>query len=410
MTADPAPGTAGTAGTDLAGAANDPVCVLVSYFPFPENRGDPVRVNAAIAALAESGPVTVLAVGRPDTADAEIAAFRERHPAVALEVFAFEPRGIAARWREAVRRGVPPWVAGRHSRALAAALAPRLAAREPVVAIGEAAGVYLLGAGDARWHWDKANVLSASAVLDVREATGRVERAKRRAILVLSRRYERRLLAGATSVSVTSPEEDDRLHAALGRRADLVIPSSVPVPARPSNRSAARTVAWLGSLEYPSNVNGLLRFVEEGWPLLARNGFTLAVIGGGASPELRARLKAAPGVRPLGYVADLAGVLGTARFAVVPLWSGAGMKLKTLTLLAHGLAVAGTPMAFEGLPTDGAVLPGDTPAALSRAILECSADEARALGAAGRAAVAAQFSAPAVQRRYARIPGLVAGR
>jgi hypothetical protein len=300
--------------------------VVCTYFPLPPDRGDPVRVLMVLEALARTGNYTLLVVRRPGTTDGEVAALRDRLPGAVVRDYRPSPYrldrlGPLGRYPEALAAGLPPWIRTRYSPALRADL---LAATGTGLALGEAAGAYLSGTG-LRWHWDKANVLAASARLDVAEAPDLPHRLRARYLAGISRRFERRALAASATVSVTSAPESVRLTEQYGRAADLILPSAVPVP--PAHVPAPREhhLVWLGSFEYRPNVLGLHRFLDAAWPALHRAGWHLTLVGSGLTAGIQARIGGYAGVRALGYVEDLGSVLATARAAVVPLWTGAGV-------------------------------------------------------------------------------------
>jgi glycosyltransferase involved in cell wall biosynthesis len=169
------------------------------------------------------------------------------------------------------------------------------------------------------------------------------------------------------------------------------------VPAAPG----AEQAVFFGHFGYEPNRRGVERFVAEGWPevLRRRPQATLAIAGGGMGPELRRRLEAVPGVRVLGLVDDLHGLLAGARAVVVPLWVGGGTRLKVLEALAAARPVVGTAVAVEGIGFTPGVegLVGEAPPALAAGVAELLADPLRAaaLGAAGRR-LAEQFRWPRV--------------
>jgi hypothetical protein len=157
-------------------------------------------------------------------------------------------------------------------------------------------------------------------------------------------------------------------------------------------RPAGRSLVWLGSFAYRSNVLGLRRFLAEGWMPLRRAGYTLTLVGSGLTDRVRADLAAYDGVTVAGFVEDLRPVLGHARAAVVPLWSGAGVKLKTLTLLAHSVPVFSTIIGAEGVPATTAVRIADTPQTLAEAILRTSPADLDAMAAEGPRLIRAELS------------------
>ncbi|GAA5185120.1 glycosyltransferase [Rugosimonospora acidiphila] len=373
--------------------------VVSTYFPLPADRGDPVRVLMMLRALSRVRGYTLSVVRRPETTGEQVARLRELLPGVEVRDFPATPYrlgrlGPAGRYPEALAAGLPPWVRTRYSAALHADLRTRTGAG---LAIGEAAGAYFPGTG-LRWHWDKANVLSASARQDAREAPGFVDRLRARYLTRVSGGFESRALSRAATVSVTSTEESARLARYHGRAADVTLPSCVEIPAGHLPRPRERTLVWLGSFAYRPNVLGLLRFLDEGWAALHRVGYTMTLVGSGPSAGLRHAVAAHPGVELAGYVEDLAPVLAPARAAMVPLWSGAGVKLKTLTLLAHAVPVFATPAGAEGIPPSLAVRVADSPAALAGQLLSCTAEDLDRMAHEAPRLIEREFS----ERRFAQ--------
>jgi len=379
------PGDPATAPADLT--------VVCSFFPLPADRGDPVRVLMMLRALARVRAYTMLVVRRADTTAELVDELRELLPGVRVEDFPATPYrldrlGPAGRFPEALAVGMPPWVRTRYSRPLH----ERLQARSGLgLAIGEAAGAYFAGTR-LRWHWDKANVLADSTRHDLAEASGVADHLRARYLVTTSTRFEARALAHCDTVSVTSEAEAARLQRRHGRTAGFTLASCVPIPAGHTPRPAARTLVWLGSFAYRSNLLGLRRFLAEGWPPLRRAGYTVTLVGSGLTDPLRAELAAYDGVTVAGYVEDLRPVLSRSSAAVVPLWSGAGVKLKTLTLLAHSVPVFTTTTGAEGVPATTAVRIADTPATLAEAILRTSPAELDAMAVEGPRLIRAELS------------------
>jgi glycosyltransferase involved in cell wall biosynthesis len=370
------------------------LAVVSSYFPLPVDRGDPVRVLMLLRTIADSAPYTLFVVRRPDTTDARVAELRDLLPGVEVRAFEATPYrfgrlGPPGRYLEAATARMPPWIRTRYSADLHRELRTRTGV---AIGLGEAVGAYFPGTR-LRWHWDKANVLAASTRQDLAEATGAAYRLRARYLARISYAFERRALDLASTVSVTSAAEAGRLAARYGRRADVTLPSCVPLPIDHRPAPEPRRLVWLGSFGYPPNRLGLYRFLDEGWPALERAGYTLTLIGSGLRDPDRRALARHPGLRVLGYVDDLRPELGAARAGVVPLWSGAGVKLKTLTLLAHGVPVFATPTGAEGLPATPAVRLADTPRAIAEAILDTGGSQLDGMAVAARRLVARDYSA-----------------
>lgn len=172
-------------------------------------------------------------------------------------------------------------------------------------------------------------------------------------------------------------------------------------------------VLFFGQFTYAPNLDGLGRFLTEGWPELARlrPSCRLLVAGDGSRELVRPSGPAADRVEVLGLVDDIAATVARARLTVVPIWSGGGTRLKVLESLAAGRPVVGTSLGVSGVGfrdrTHG--LEGDTPLELALACAALLEEPARArvMAAHGRRLACAyaweKALAPAEElyRRYA---------
>lgn len=375
------------------------ILAVVSQWPMPVDRGDALRTLQLLDVLRELGSVTILAVEREDTKPSDREALFARLPDT--EIVGFSDGDVARgssvrrlkRWIRAAWQGVPPWINGRYSENLAARVAEVSDEYDICIAISEAAGIYITS---ARWHWDKMNVLGSSTMQAVDVSAG-FSRLRARILHNLSSRYERRLLRICGSVSVTSSEERERLQRTY-RSESTEWPSYAELPAQRSRATKERTIGWLGSFGYPPNRDGLLRFLDEGWPTLRASDYRMLIIGGGIEAGLASKLESSyDGLQILGFVEDLGSVLSQCECAVAPVWEGAGVKMKTLTLMSYGVPVFGTSVAFEGINTTDLNVVYDSSEDLAAAIRRASEGELIALGLRMQGVVAANHSYGALQ-------------
>jgi polysaccharide biosynthesis protein PslH len=221
----------------------------------------------------------------------------------------------------------------------------------------------------------------------------------------LTRSFERRTLPTFTRVTVTSQEESDRLAGLYGRTPDAVIPSSVDLLPQVNNDTKSPVIGWLGDLGYGPNRDGLIQFLESGWSALAEGGVKL-LVAGSCEPEYARLLTTYSGVEILGYVDDLVTFLSRLSAGVVPLWSGAGVKLKTLTMMAAGVPLAVTPVAIEGIAVkDGQhCLIAQDGTDLARKLIKLlgQREEAERVGAAARGLVSQCYAWDVVGARFLR--------
>jgi glycosyltransferase involved in cell wall biosynthesis len=120
----------------------------------------------------------------------------------------------------------------------------------------------------------------------------------------------------------------------------------------------------------------------------------------------------AAGAEVAGYVASMEDEFARATALVVPLWAGAGARVKIIEAFAGRLPVVSTALGAEGLDAVPQVhyLPGESPEdlAASLARLLRSPELGESLARAGRSLAEANWSLPAVARLQNRLCSAVA--
>jgi glycosyltransferase involved in cell wall biosynthesis len=394
------------------------ILCMTHYFPLPPDRGGAIRVFGLLRALASKHDVHLL-VTRP--AEDGVPPISEVEDELGISAEAFpspSPRrsimGRAALWAESIARRTPPWVLAQFNRRLRSrgqAIAQNF---EAIVILDDYAGVY---APALRRSSPKTPIIVDKPVVLAAfppegPASDRLEeRARDRLGRLLTTSFERRYLGNVDSAVVTSDEEAERFRRLYAQPPEVVpsaidLPGSASLQANRSRDSAPLPIGWIGSLDGEPIVEGLKRFIESAWQPLGRDGFQLLVAGRNPPPSVEA-LKSFPGVNLLGYVDNLDSFLDSLGAAVVPLWAGQGIKLKTLTLLGAGLPMAATTVALEGIPAvDGRhCLIADDPAGLADGLRRISSDpkHARQLGKEGRRLVADCFTWDTAGPRFLEI-------
>lgn len=155
--------------------------------------------------------------------------------------------------------------------------------------------------------------------------------------------------AAAVAVSTVEAEELRR----IGGTSVELIPTGVdtrelvPAPEEPG----PPRVLFTGTMSYPPNHEGIRWFVREVWPLVRAEApeAQLDVVGKDPPPEVRA-LDGRDGVAVQGFVPSMAPYFARAGVAVVPIRTGAGIRVKIVEAMAAGRAIVSTPLGFEGLP------------------------------------------------------------
>lgn len=213
-------------------------------------------------------------------------------------------------------------------------------------------------------------------------------------------RYEAEVCVGFDAVMAVSEPDRWALDLAIashgGDPQDMrsaVIPIAVDTGSEPVvvRASAPRTILSMATMFWPPNVDGVLWFAREVFPLVKREipDARFAVVG--ARPPQRVRHLAVedPSIEVTGYVEDPRPYLEASAALIVPVRAGGGMRVKILEALARGIPIVSTTIGYEGIDlTPGEhLLAGNTPAAFAAAVVRLLRDPelGRRLAAEGRA-------------------------
>lgn len=128
------------------------------------------------------------------------------------------------------------------------------------------------------------------------------------------------------------------------------VPPAVGEIRAPVAREGGGSVLFVGSLFMPNNVEGLRWYLDRVHPLLVREpGYRLVIAGRGGEAlkqELarydRVTMVADPSDEALDEIYQAADVF------VAPMFHGAGVKLKVINALAHGMPVVATQVSNQG--------------------------------------------------------------
>lgn len=211
-------------------------------------------------------------------------------------------------------------------------------------------------------------------------------------------------------------EQDRRLLAAMGGTGLETVPLGMDIDeVRPDWRPAAGgpRVLFVGSFAHGPNRSGARAFLAEAWPRIRASlpGASLDLAGRG-SGEFLATLGGASawkerGVTAHGYVDDLGPLFRDCHVFAAHLTEGGGIKIKVLEALARGVPVIATPVAAEGIATDGEPAPLVAPpgAAFAAAVLQVAGDRelAARLAGSGRRLIEGRFSWGAIVERLSGI-------
>lgn len=157
--------------------------------------------------------------------------------------------------------------------------------------------------------------------------------------------------------------------------------------------TGSRNIFYMGTMFYPPNVEGILWFANEVWPLILAQipQSTLTVVGKNPPPDIQNLTRAVLGgaqIKVAGYVLDPLPYLEKAGVFIIPLLAGGGMRVKIVDAWRWGLPIVSTSIGAEGIDyRDGDnILIADGAEAFAKAVVRVflEPDLARQLGKHGR--------------------------
>ena len=214
------------------------------------------------------------------------------------------------------------------------------------------------------------------------------------------RRYEGNILRRFDVVFAVSEQDRDALRSIAGRADVRILPNvaDAALLERPALHPAQDPVVlFFGTLSWPPNLEGVTRFLRDGFPMLRWEipGVRLLIAGAGAPESLTTLAARTPGVELIREASDDEALYRRARAFVDVGLGGSGTRVKILNALARGLPVVATADAARGLDvTDGEhVLVGTGASDVVRALALVLTDDGtwRTLSERGRALIRTRY-------------------
>ncbi|MCB9876757.1 MAG: glycosyltransferase [Planctomycetes bacterium] len=386
------------------------VLVVAPYVPFPARHGGAIRSRVLLDALRQDHEVTLAAAVADEAARAALAALATKAGIAVLALpAATAPRASLLRKLDCWLSGTSELAARRWDLAAAQTMVERCGADHDLRVADSSWSLPVLdGAADVVFLHNLENGMFAR---EDHARRGLAERVTRRMEARGLRNLERQAVLDAR-LTITVSEHDRDLALALAPCARVeVVPNSVDLDALPllplADPAAAPRLLFVGSLDYPPNLEAVTELCERHVPALraAFPASTVRLVG--KDPDGHgARFRGVPGVEVVGPVDDLVPHYRDTHAVYLPIRSGGGTRIKILEAWALGVPVLSTAVGAEGLPADDAhVARFETP--------EQGVAALRGLLVGDRAAVMRQSSRRLVEQSFshaaaiARLRGLL---
>lgn len=219
--------------------------------------------------------------------------------------------------------------------------------------------------------------------------------------------YEKEMIGAFDKVLACSSEDCDFLRAEHHAENLSLLPNGVDLDQFQSEKhnyqSPEKTLLFTGNMDYAPNVDAVVFFVKEIFPLVLQKHPDARFIIAGQRPVKAVQTLASDRIEITGFVPNLAEMYARAAVLVAPLRFGAGTQNKVLEAMAMGVPVVCSQIGFNGLGIadgDGAFMRTDATSFAEKVSgLLSDATLREKTGRAGQAHIRAHFGWDAVAEK-----------
>jgi GT2 family glycosyltransferase/glycosyltransferase involved in cell wall biosynthesis len=187
-----------------------------------------------------------------------------------------------------------------------------------------------------------------------------------------TRQQEYELIDQSDETWVVSNAEQQLLQDKWPDKSIQLVSNIVDVPGSKTTFELRRDWLFIGSFQHPPNIDAVLFFLKEIYPLVSEHlhDAKFYIIGDKAPPEIVAL--ATERIVVTGLQRDVRSFFESVKLSVAPLRFGAGVKGKINQSMAFGVPVVATSLAVEGteLKNREEILVADEPEDFARALIE----------------------------------------
>jgi sugar transferase (PEP-CTERM/EpsH1 system associated) len=182
----------------------------------------------------------------------------------------------------------------------------------------------------------------------------------------------------------------------------------------PHDYSGNKTLLFTGNMDYAPNVDAVLHFAQDIFPLILQHHPDAKFVIAGQRPVKTVQALASDRITVTGFIDDLATMYREASVLVAPLRFGAGTQNKVLEAMAMGVPVVCSQVGFNGLGIadgQGAFMRTEAPAFAQQVVALLDSEALRQqTGEAGQVHVRNQFGWDAIAEKLETYLTAVANR
>lgn len=151
-----------------------------------------------------------------------------------------------------------------------------------------------------------------------------------------------------------SPTDMDFFKSKLSKVKHRYLPFVVKVSQNNSENhfENRNTVGFIGSMEWLPNINGVKWFIENVWTNIFKELPNASLNLAGRSMNGKFKSDSSFNIKVFGEVEDSKEFMLNNDILIVPLFSGSGIRIKTLEAMSLGLAVVSTSIGAQGLDVE----------------------------------------------------------
>jgi glycosyltransferase involved in cell wall biosynthesis len=208
-----------------------------------------------------------------------------------------------------------------------------------------------------------------------------IRKALMRAELARVEQWERSVLRRFGKVTVLN-EKDRELVETIAQRSDVAVRyPAVPAYVAPDHRTSVdpNLMLFWGHMARPENADAVVYFVQRIMPYILRDLPHCRLVVAGIDPPERVKALENRSVTVTGYVEDPAPLFRFAAIGVVPMRLGAGIKIKTVEMIASGLPVVATSVGAEGVAASDLLIVRDGEREFAQAVIDVCRRQASAV-------------------------------
>ncbi len=165
------------------------------------------------------------------------------------------------------------------------------------------------------------------------------------------KKYEKEMISKFDTIIVQN-EKDFNLIKDISKNIKILQPFYNKFEIKRSEKDKNINIGFFGAMNRLENEEAVIFFLEKVWNKILSNNRYFYIIGANPSEKLKNISSKYKNVILTGFVDDVKEYFSLLDIGVIPLFKGAGIKIKTVEMLYAGLPVVSTTVGIEGILAD----------------------------------------------------------